>query len=34
MKKRNVIIAVCSAISAALGTIVFVIIHKHNNSNK
>ena len=34
MKKRNIIIAVCSAVSAVLGTIVFVIIHKHSNSNK
>lgn len=30
MKKKGIIIAVCAAASAVLGTIVWFFIHKHN----
>ena len=34
MKNKGIIIAICAAVSAALGTIVFFIVRKHGESTK
>lgn len=33
-KKVSIIVAVCAAVSAALGTVVFFIIRKHGEAEK